>query len=189
MRDFWNKNRALSLTERWYRTLRDDSSGYARWLEAAAHIVQPSDQPGLAVQGVHIRALEPNAAPMKGEELRSRRDPSVSELLARRALEIALAPRPADDPERRAGESLRVGAPARPLGSESRPARDPDADDPGPRVRRPGSLRRLRPDLHPDGIHRAVHPDPRRGWRAGGPRRVCGRDPQVGPGEGPTSQP
>ena len=93
MRDFWIKNRALSLTERWYRTLRDDSSGYDRWSEAAASIVQPTDQAGPAVQGAHVRASESSAAPMKGEELRSRRDPSVSELLARRVLQIARAPR------------------------------------------------------------------------------------------------
>ena len=98
MRDFWMKNRALSLTERWYRTLRDDSSGYARWSEAAAGIVQPADQVGPAVHGAHLRALESGATPMKGEELRSRRDPSVSELLARRALEIANAPRPRTTP-------------------------------------------------------------------------------------------
>jgi hypothetical protein len=93
MREFWNRNRALPLTERWYRMLRDDSSGYGRWSEAAASIVQPTDQVGPAAQGAHVGALEPSAAPMKGEELRSRRDPSVSELLARRVLQIARAPR------------------------------------------------------------------------------------------------
>jgi hypothetical protein len=98
IRDFWMKNRALSLNERWYRTLRDDSSGYARWLEAAASIVQPADQVGPAAQGAFVRALETSTAPMKGEELRSRRDPSISDLLARRTLEIAHAPRPQTTP-------------------------------------------------------------------------------------------
>jgi hypothetical protein len=93
MRDFWIRNRALSLTERWYRTLRDDSSGYRQWWEAAASIVQPTDPAGPAFQGAHVRRPESGATPMKGEELRSRRDPSVSELLARRTLEIARAPR------------------------------------------------------------------------------------------------
>jgi hypothetical protein len=110
MRDFWIRNRGLSLTERWYRTLRDDSSGYARWSEAAASIVQPTDQVGPAVQGAHVRALEPSAAPMKGEELRSRHDPSVSELLARRVLQIASAPRqrtiPDSELERACGLAL-----------------------------------------------------------------------------------
>ena len=93
MREFWNKNRALSLTERWYRMLRDDSNDFGRWSEAAASIVQPTDQVGRAVQGNSLRSLESSAARMKGEELRSRRDPSVSELMARRVLQIARAPR------------------------------------------------------------------------------------------------
>ncbi len=93
MRDYWIRNRALSLPERWFRTLRDDSSGYGQWSEAAAGIIQPADQVGRAVQGAHVRALESSAAPMKGEALRSRRDPSVSELLAQRVLQIARAPR------------------------------------------------------------------------------------------------
>ena len=83
MREYWTKNRALPMPERWYRTLQDDAGGYDRWLEAAASIVQPSDQVGSPTRGVVLPALEPIAAAMKGEELRSRRDPSVSELLAR----------------------------------------------------------------------------------------------------------
>ena len=98
---------------------------------------------------------------MKGEELRSRRDPSVSELLARRVAGDRPRPPAADDPRRRAGTRLRVGAPAPPLGSESLAARDPDADDPGPRVRRPGSLRRLCQILTLMEYLR-VRPDPRR---------------------------
>jgi hypothetical protein len=93
MRDYWTRNRALPLAERWYRTLRDDAAGYARWSEAAASIVQPSNQVGPAAVWAVARARRPGAAPMKGEELRSRRDPSVSDLLARRVLQIARAPR------------------------------------------------------------------------------------------------
>ncbi len=94
MREFWVKNRALSLTERWYRILRDDSAGYARWSEAAAGVVQPGDQAGPAVPWASGPGTPAEMqAPMKGEELRSRRDPSVSDLLARRVLQIARAPR------------------------------------------------------------------------------------------------
>jgi hypothetical protein len=93
MREFWLKNRALSVTERWYRVLRDDLSGYARWQEAAAGIVQPADQTGPAVPGVFVGGPDSSRARMKGEELRARRGPSVSELLARRVLQIASAPR------------------------------------------------------------------------------------------------
>jgi hypothetical protein len=99
MRDFWRKNRGVSLTERWYRMLRDDSGGYDRWLEGAANIAQPTEQLGVAVQRVHTGAPELNAAPMRGEELRSRRDPSVSELLVRRTLEFARAPHERTTPD------------------------------------------------------------------------------------------
>ena len=72
--------------------LQDDSAGYSLWMEAAASIIQPTDQVGSPVLWAHVAALVPSAAPMKGEELRSRRDPSVSELLARRVLQTARDP-------------------------------------------------------------------------------------------------
>jgi hypothetical protein len=40
-RSWWDKNRAMPLIERWYRTLLDDSAGPDRWLEAADGLVQP----------------------------------------------------------------------------------------------------------------------------------------------------
>ncbi len=94
LRAFWEKNRAISVTERWYRTLRDDSAGRDEWFQAAVGIVQARDDPGLPqVYGtfVHPSQLPQPGRPMKGEELRSRRDPSVSELVARRILEVARA--------------------------------------------------------------------------------------------------
>lgn len=90
MRDYWIKNRAIPMTERWYRTLRDDAAG-SEWLGAASMIVAPVDEPRRAMFGARIT---PATGPMQGEALRSRRDPSVSELMARRALETARAPGP-----------------------------------------------------------------------------------------------
>ncbi len=69
MRDFWIKNHGLSLTDRWYHMLQDDSAGYSVWLEAAASIIQPTDQVGPAVSVTYVWSLEPSAAAMKGEEL------------------------------------------------------------------------------------------------------------------------
>ena len=40
---YWEKNRAIPLVERWYRTLADDQAGNAAWLEAAGNIVQPEN--------------------------------------------------------------------------------------------------------------------------------------------------
>ncbi len=90
IRTFWEKNREIPLVERWSRTLRDDSAGSRRWLEAAAGLTQPSeaDRPLVVIGAVLPR--RPGPAPsMKGEPLRSRHDPSVSDLLARRSAEPA----------------------------------------------------------------------------------------------------
>ena len=83
LRDRWNRDRAISPNERWYGALRDDTAGTNRWSEAMSRIVQPKDARG--PMGVGAWRLDrPDQAPMAGEELRSRRDPSVSELMARR---------------------------------------------------------------------------------------------------------
>jgi hypothetical protein len=96
MRAFWIKNRAISLNERWYRTLRDDAAGRDRWFEAAGGIVEASDNAGLfAAAGPR----QPTPRPMKGEELRSRRDPSVSALLVRRISEITRSGDPLSMPD------------------------------------------------------------------------------------------
>ena len=89
-RALWEKNRAVPLVERWYRTLRDDSAGPARWLEAATGLVQPPGR-GAPFMGYFTvrRPGQPQPEALMGEPLRKRRDPSVSELLARRCQEIA----------------------------------------------------------------------------------------------------
>ena len=40
IRAYWEKNRGVSLVERWYRTLADDVAAPAEWLQAAGNIVQ-----------------------------------------------------------------------------------------------------------------------------------------------------
>ena len=80
LRSFWEKNRDVSMNERCYRTLRDETAGYSRWLDAARRIVQSGNM-------TFMFATRPRTTPpppMLGEELRSRRDPSVTELLVRR---------------------------------------------------------------------------------------------------------
>jgi hypothetical protein len=96
IRAYWIKNPTISLTDRWYRTLRDDAAGRGRWLEAARGIVQANDNPGpITAAGPR----EPTRPRLKGEELRSRRDPSVSELLGRRVSEIAGSGDPSSTPD------------------------------------------------------------------------------------------
>ncbi len=86
----WEKNREVPLVERWYRTLRDDSAGAGRWLEAATGLVQPPGG-GAPFMGYFTirRPGQPRPGALMGEPLRERRDPGISELLARRCAEMA----------------------------------------------------------------------------------------------------
>lgn len=96
VRAYWQKNRQVPAADRWYRTLADDAAGTRRWKEAAAAIVAPAGRPGPpAYYPDPIREPLPTAAdrtPMAGEALRERRDPSVTELLTRRALDLSRDP-------------------------------------------------------------------------------------------------
>ena len=82
IRQFWEKTRSVPLVERWYQMLLDDSAGPARWLEAAGGIVQPVVEEG------GNPFPKPGTRPMKGEPLRTGRDPSVTALMIRRARQI-----------------------------------------------------------------------------------------------------
>ena len=82
IRAYWEKNKGVSPAERWFRTLLDDDAPIARWQEAAYNLLQP------------LNLNQPPAKPgeaisVEADALRDRRDPSLSELLARRALALA----------------------------------------------------------------------------------------------------
>jgi hypothetical protein len=88
IRAYWNKYKNLTLEDRWYAILDDDSAN-ARWAEAAADIVQPGNVrrfPG----GLSVEKPAPTNASVRldGEILRAKTNPSVTELMARRALEV-----------------------------------------------------------------------------------------------------
>ena len=70
MRVFWAKNRSLSELDRLYRELDDPQASQAEWFDAANKLTQ-------------VDSFTPASA-MRGEPLRSRTNPSVTELLARR---------------------------------------------------------------------------------------------------------
>ena len=81
--------RGKSPAERWYATLADDAAGPDRWIEAAGRIAEPVDVfetgPWVTVPG-----WRPGAGPpIKGEPLRAKRNPSVSDLMAERVPAIA----------------------------------------------------------------------------------------------------
>lgn len=72
IREFWRVYGKMPRTERWYSILSDDNAGPGRWLEVAGQIV--------STRSAHA---------MEGEALRSRTNPSVSELLAKRVADLA----------------------------------------------------------------------------------------------------
>jgi hypothetical protein len=91
MRAYWKKYGSLRLQDRWYEILKDESAGMGRWLEAAALIVQPTNQWSLPRMGYSTEhpVTTNTPVPLRGEVLRGRTRPSVAELFARRALEIS----------------------------------------------------------------------------------------------------
>jgi hypothetical protein len=85
IRAYWNTYGSLKPEERWFAILRDDSAR-GRWLEAAGNIIEPENLTS-QVQGGRRLADKPEGMP--GDILRNKSNPSVSELMARRALELA----------------------------------------------------------------------------------------------------
>ena len=103
LRVYWKRYQNLPRLERWYAVLQDDAGGPQQWLEAAANITLPADmegQPGVMSplsrsfgsggKGRHL------TAGVKGEALRAKTAPSVTELLEKRAAEVAAGVKPDD---------------------------------------------------------------------------------------------
>ncbi len=82
-RAWWEKNRAMPFLDRCYRTLLDDSARTDRWLEAAEDLGRP---PG---GWARSRPGQPQPKAMIGDPLRKLRNPTISEVLARRCQELA----------------------------------------------------------------------------------------------------
>jgi hypothetical protein len=92
VRDFYIKTRGKTDAERWYLILADSKATETQWHEAAQNITRPTPvPPNSGEPNTKIPPGDPQWAedrPLQGEPLRDRRQPSVSELLARRADEI-----------------------------------------------------------------------------------------------------
>ena len=90
-REFWRKNRGVPLGERFYRYLADDDAAPLRWVEAAAGLVAPADDEGVP-DVTYVNLGRPTRAapgqPRHGDEVKDR-VPTVSDLLAQRAAELA----------------------------------------------------------------------------------------------------
>ncbi len=85
IRTAWEKTRSVPLVERWYRTLLDDSAPPGRWSEVCAAIALPESKWGWP-------SSRTVGLPPRGEALRARRAPSVSDLMARRARQLMIQP-------------------------------------------------------------------------------------------------
>jgi hypothetical protein len=88
-RTYWNRYKKVPLMERWYRILADDQAGREQWLQAAHNVLSRSDG-----ETVYLWRNAPIPDPTNqyryvADKLRSKTEPSVSDLLIKRTLNIA----------------------------------------------------------------------------------------------------
>jgi len=90
VRAYWNKFKDVPQEERWYVVLADDKASPDGWLWAATYIVRPVDlsvSPRCLIAGgwVTVRTRAPGEKPkLRGEVLRAKKNPSVTELMGKR---------------------------------------------------------------------------------------------------------
>ncbi|MDC0744502.1 hypothetical protein [Polyangium mundeleinium] len=135
--------KSLPVDERWFRDLADETAGPGRWVQAATRIVGPTDAPGRSPDAsdflaLFVRVDGPPKPRFAG--LVSRKNPSVTELLAQRMKQLAVMKSPAHlrascemglllalwDPKG-AARPLREGTD--PLRKAWKDLKDPSADD------------------------------------------------------------
>ena len=85
IRAYWVKVRAVPIPERYYRILADDASTKAQWLDAAEALAQPADVQGRGGSYSIPYRVGGKVPVPRGEPLRDRKGPSVTDLMARRA--------------------------------------------------------------------------------------------------------
>jgi hypothetical protein len=90
-RAYWAAHKGMSPPERWFSTLQDDNASPAEWFRAAENITQGINQttvpPNLFFGGGAGTVYQPgpgSRVAMRGESLRDKSNPSVSDLLVRR---------------------------------------------------------------------------------------------------------
>lgn len=94
IRAYWKRFKGVPLDERWYRTLQDDHAMGSEWLVAASNITQPWDVEVLPTTNAFttIQTPGPNGQHRpgrRGDALRGKSNPTVSQLMARRAADLA----------------------------------------------------------------------------------------------------
>jgi hypothetical protein len=90
IRAYWERNKSISLPERWYATLEDDQAGANAWFQAVGNIVQTTNGTTMPLTmfggGWWSGGGGPQGTPvvMRGESLRDKTNPSVSDLIIKR---------------------------------------------------------------------------------------------------------
>ncbi|HEX6715578.1 MAG TPA: hypothetical protein VF088_00620, partial [Pyrinomonadaceae bacterium] len=92
IRQYLKEYGGLSLEERWYGILSNDHASADQWLEAAGFIVQRSDYNELPPAWVFADSRAPKPGEkfhLRGESLRTKTNPTISELLIQRMRDLA----------------------------------------------------------------------------------------------------
>ena len=101
IRRLWERNKGLPPQEFWFDVLGENGAGAERWLDAAQRIVEPGRVIGVADRSRLEGAIRMNGRleirendrdfgrPLAGDSLRGKKNPSVADLLAQRAEDIA----------------------------------------------------------------------------------------------------
>ncbi|HEY8077141.1 MAG TPA: hypothetical protein VIF62_23605 [Labilithrix sp.] len=95
LRAYWTKWRDVTKEERWYRVLADDKETHESWLAAASSITQPTNVsvvPGSMVWTTTYTTSGGGPIGLRGEALRAKSAPSVTQLLERRTSDLASEP-------------------------------------------------------------------------------------------------
>ncbi len=98
MRAFVEKHKGMTLPEQWFADLQDDKAGPKAWIEAVEKIAQPSDQVEISF-GIYGGSMgwgfpTHTGNPVRGESLRTKTNPSFSDLLIKRFNQLMPTPTP-----------------------------------------------------------------------------------------------
>ena len=88
LRAYWAHTSSLPLADRWMKTLGDDKARPDQWIDSALRILAPEGQDRLAFQRNGQTKINGKPIVRRGESLRNRRTPSVSDLFDKRAAQL-----------------------------------------------------------------------------------------------------
>ncbi|HEY8088288.1 MAG TPA: hypothetical protein VIF09_10600 [Polyangiaceae bacterium] len=95
VRAYWERWRGVPQEERWFRVLASDDLTADRWLEAAESIARPTNVtvvPSSMVWSSTVTTTTGGPPVLRGEVLRAKAGPTVTELMTRRVEMLALQP-------------------------------------------------------------------------------------------------